>query len=70
MNKPIMSRSTNIETRYLKTNQAMIRYSMCRNLLTKTAKEAGALIKIGRAVFIDAQRLGEYMTGFANNPEE
>jgi len=70
MNKPLMSRSTNIETRYLKTNQAMIRYSMCRNLLTKTAKEAGALIKIGRAVFIDATKLDLYMTGLANDPEE
>ena len=62
MNQPTDSRPKRVTVRYLKTKQAMMRYSMCRNLLTETAKEAGALIKIGRAVFIDTEVLDDYMS--------
>jgi len=69
MNQPTDSRPQNISVRYLKPNQAMIRYSMCRNSLTEIAKDAGAYIKIRRSVFIDTEVLDEYMSRHATDED-
>ena len=69
MHKASISRSENIEVKYMKTDQAMKRYSMCRNSLDSTAREAGALIKLGRSVFIDVQAMDKYMTGHVTRQE-
>ena len=69
MYKPIMSRDENVQARFVKHPQAMKRYSMCRNSIDKIAREAGALIKIGRSVFIDIEKLDDYMIEFANKKD-
>ena len=69
MHKPTICRNEDVEIKYLKPDQAMKRYSMCRNLLDSTAKEAGALIKLRRSVFIDVKVMDEYMAGHVTQQE-
>ena len=55
----------NDNAKYLKMDTAIKRYSLSRNFLNKTARDAKAIIKIGRSVLIDADVLDEYLSNLA-----
>lgn len=56
MNKPVR----NDNARFVTTDIARERYNLCREKLIKLAREAGALIKYGRTVRIDVEKLDSY----------
>ena len=51
----------NKDALFIKMSEATERYRMCRNSVYKLAKESNALLKIGRAVLIDANMLDAYI---------
>jgi len=46
---------------FITKEQAMNRYNMCSEKITKLCKESGAWIKYGRAVRIDTKKMDEYL---------
>lgn len=56
MNKPIR----NDNARFVTAAMATGRYNLCKENVLKLAKEAGALIRYGRNVRIDVEKLDAY----------
>lgn len=58
-----MRKTTRTNTgRFISIKAGEERYSLCRNKLTKTAKDAQAFCKIGRTARIDVEKLDEYFS--------
>ena len=57
MNKP----KRNSDAKLITVTMAMERYNLCRGNVMSLSREAGALIKYGRCVRIDADKLDKYI---------
>lgn len=57
MNKPLR----NDGARFVTPEMAKGRYNLCRKNIIKLAKESGALVKYGRAVRIDVEKMDAYL---------
>ena len=63
MNKPMR----NTEARFITMEMAKDRYNLCRDNIIKLAQESGALIRYGRAVRIDVEKLDKhFVTEYAS----
>jgi hypothetical protein len=49
------------DARFLTVKMASERYNICPNLIRSTARDGGALLKIGKSVRIDTEKLDKYL---------
>lgn len=57
MNKPVR----NNNARFVTPEMAKRRYNLCRENIIKLAKESGALVKYGRSVRVDVEKMDAYL---------
>ena len=52
----------NENAKYITIPMAQERYNLCRDLVTRLAKESGALIRYGRTTRIDTEKMDKYFS--------